>query len=367
MNLFSNGVIQDRVRTFFIQSITNNRLAHAYLFHGNEGCGKTAFAFELAKVLNCSSDSNKPCNSCASCIKINNRQHPDIQYLFPVSKQTKPETIAEILKINSQNPYLHFDIEGHKNIPIEKIRDLKNEAKYAPFEAAKRFFIIDGAEYFSRESANSFLKLLEEPPETLIIILITSDIHSILDTIRSRCQPVFFPTFSEEEIIKIVENYGASKNEIIHAGKIARNNLKKIFELLKSDSGETRELVYQFLRAVASKNVFEYSEIIENITQKRDKNYISEFLDLLILWFSDAIHYLALGKTDGFINTDFQEPIVKFAQHYKNASLEKEIEIIENAVVDIQRNAHPALTLTNLALQMQDQLIMTESPVKEVL
>ena len=96
MNLFSNSVVQERVKNSFTQSISNNRLAHAYLFHGIEGCGKAAFAFELAKVLNCSSNEERPCNQCPSCIKINHRQHPDIRYIFPVSKQTNPEIESKL-------------------------------------------------------------------------------------------------------------------------------------------------------------------------------------------------------------------------------------------------------------------------------
>jgi DNA polymerase-3 subunit delta' len=365
MNLFSGSIIQERVKLFFTQCISNDRLAHAYLFYGNEGCGKTAFAFELAKVLNCTSEDDKPCNECPSCIKINNRQHPDIQFVFPVSKQTKPETISDFLKVHSKNPYLIFDIEGHKNIPIEKIRELKNEAKYAPFEATKRFFIIDGAEYFSRESANSFLKLLEEPPDNILIILITNNIHAILDTIRSRCQPVLFPTFSEEQLIEIIRMYNPEAPNVMNSIKMAQGNLKKVFELLNSDSDELRKLAYHFLRAVAAKNISEYSEIIENISQKRDKNYISEFLDLLILWYRDAIHILGLENSEDIINLDLKDSIEKFARHYENKNFENVIEMIENAAIDIKRNAHPALTLTDLAIRMQEELTASRIGTKE--
>jgi len=366
MDLFTESIIQDRVKTFFTQSIESNRLAHAYLFYGHEGSGKEAFAFELAKVLNCASDDQKPCNECTSCIKINQLIHPDLQYVFPISKQTKPETITEIKKAKAANPYAGFDIEGHKNIPIEKIRELKNEAKYAPFEAKHRFFVLTGAEFFSREAANSFLKLLEEPPDNLMLILITEDLHRLLDTIRSRCQPVFFPSFSDEQITNIVNRYNPDEKDVLSVARIAQNNLKKVFNILESDSSENRERVYQFFRAVATNNMLDVADVIDYLTQKRDKNNIIEFLNLLILWLRDALHNQVLEDTKDFINLDYKESIEKFANRYKHSNLQEMITIIENASLDIQRNAHPALTLTNLALELDDHMVVTESPAKEV-
>ena len=366
MDLFADSIIQDRVKSIFVQSIENNRLAHAYLFYGHEGCGKEAFALELAKVLNCTSGDKKPCNNCPSCIKINQLIHPDLQYIFPLSKQTKQETIAEIKKAKAANPYAGFDIEGHKNIPIEKIRELKNEAKYAPFEAEHRFFVITGAEFFSREAANSFLKLLEEPPDNLIIILISEDLHSLLDTIRSRCQPVFFPSFSDQQITNIVSRYIPNVQDILSIARIAQYNLKKVFNILESDSSENRERVYQFLRAIATNNMLDVADVSDYLAQKRDKNNILDFLNLLILWLRDALHHQVLGDTKDFINLDYIEQIEKFANRYKQSNLQEMIEIIERTSLDIQRNAHPTLTLTNLALELNDHLIKTELPAKEV-
>ena len=358
MEFFTQGIIQDRVRTFFTKGIENNRLAHAYLFYGEAGRGKAAFAFELAKALNCDNADTIPCNECPSCVKFNNLSHPDLQYIFPVSKQTKTETITDLLKQKAKNPYSSVDIEGHKNIPIEKIREFKNEAKYAPNEARKRFFIIDGSEYFSREAANSFLKLLEEPPQDLMIILITNDRNALLDTIRSRCKPVFFPAFSEGEIKSIVHKYHPVDFDLVPIIKIAQNNLLKIFQLITSDSDEKREHILKYLRALASNQMLELANVIDFLCQKRDKNYIIEFLDLLILWLRDAYYHQLMNNECDYINVDFKEPIEKFANFYMNVNINLIIELIEQAIRDTERNAHPSLTLTNLALQINEQLVL---------
>lgn len=361
MTYFNESIIQPRVKDFFVHSLESERLAHAYIFYGAEGRGKEAFALEMAKALNCTSDGNKPCNTCPSCTKINHLSHPDIKFIFPLSKQTPPERQTEIRKEKAQNPYLPIEVSGHKSISIEEIRTLKNEAKYASFETGKRVFIIYGAEYFSREAANSFLKLLEEPPENLYIFLITDDIGSLLDTIRSRCQPIYFPEFQDEEITKILEKYKIDLTDIQKRIRMSQHNIKKIFHSVYSDNNTLQQQVYEFLRAVAAGNFFSVSVIIDQLGQKRDKNTVMEFLNLIILWFRDSMHFLILGKSADFVNIDFEDKIKKFAEYYQHTEMEKIIELVEQAHRHIRQNAHPALTLTNLAIEMKTLLTQKKS------
>lgn len=366
MEYFTQGIIQDKIKSFFIQGIKNNRLAHAYLFYGDTGRGKAAFTFELAKVLNCSASANLPCNECPSCIKINNLSHPDLQYIFPISKQTKTETISDIIKKKAKNPYSSIDIEGHKNIPIEKIREFRNEAKYAPNEAKMRFFIVEGCEYFSREAANSFLKLLEEPPENLMIILITNDRMALLDTIRSRCQPVFFPAFNDEQIKAIVDKYNPVNFDLKSIIKIAQKNLIKVFKIITDESDEKREYILKYLRSLASNQMLDLADVIDFLCQKRDKNYIIDFLNLLILWIRDAYYHQLLNDQSDFINIDYKESIEKFAKFYNQVDMDAIIILVEQAIHDIERNTHQSLTLTNLALQITEQFSLRSTPVKEL-
>jgi len=367
MNLFTDSIIQPRIRSFFSESVKRQHLAHAYLFYGREGCGKEAFALELAKALTCLDEDTKPCNQCSHCLRINHLNHPDVQYIFPISKQTKAEEITANIKSKAANPYRDFDIKGHKNIPIEKIRELKNEAKYAPFEAPKRFFIITAADYLSREAANSFLKLLEEPPESLIIILITHDLNALPDTIRSRCQLVHFPPLTAEQIEAIVKRYHAVDDDLQPIIRIAQNNVKSVFELLETDARENRTRVYQFLQFIAGNDMLALTEQIDLLTLKKDKNSIIHFLQLLLMWLRDVLHYSILHKHDDFINLDFIGPIEKFADYFKNADFQRMIILVEEAARAIEQNAHPALTLTNLAFNLSDVLLTSRQALREAL
>jgi len=317
MDLFVNSILQDKILKFFTQGILNKRLSHAYIFYGNRGCGKEAFSIELAKALNCSHEQKRPCQECSSCRKISNFQHPDIKFIFPISRQLSSDEISGFLKSKSENPFLDLRVTGYRNIAIEAIRDLKSEAKYAPFEAKKRIFIISSAEFFSREAANSFLKLLEEPPEDLLLILTTNDLNALLDTIRSRCQPVHFPRYSDIQIKEIINRYQKTDQDLLPLIRIAQNDIKRVFEILQEDLEDRRKIVHTFLRAIASSNYYKIFEILDNLAASRNRNHIFEFLELLILWLRDALHVHYLGQDTEYINLDYSEIITKFSDLYQ--------------------------------------------------
>jgi DNA polymerase-3 subunit delta' len=356
MRYFEKLIIQDKIKSFFKKVIENDHLAHAYLFHGNKGTGKVAFALELAKTLNCINPEHKPCGECPACVKITSSSHPDVKLVFPISKSTKEEKRSGLIKQKTRHPFKKLAISGHLNIPIETIRELKKEAMYAPFEAKKRLFIISGIEYFSREAANSFLKLLEEPPHNLMIILITNDINSVLDTIRSRCQPVLFPMFSEEQLMKIVSRYFDANDDLKALIRINQHDIGEILDSIENSEEDIRPIILNYMRALASNNWIEINKINEAIVQTRDKNKAQEFINMMLLWVSDAFRFSTIESADDILNIDMQDVIVKFASHYKQIDYTQVINLLEQAYTDIKTNLNVSLTLTHLALNMQNLL-----------
>lgn len=134
--------------------------------------------------------------------------------------------------------------------------------------------IISGAEYFSREAANSFLKLLEEPPDKFLIILITEALHLMLDTIRSRCQPVYFPEFKDEQIEQIVRQYEPVKDDLLSLIHMANSNVKRVFQMLHEDYSEQKQWILEFIRAVAVENYFHINELLEKYRPEADSRRI---------------------------------------------------------------------------------------------
>src|SRR3970040_703834 len=169
---FSEVIGQEHITTTLQNSIRSNRIAHAYLFTGPRGVGKTSTARIFAKVLNCLNPKDtEPCNECELCKDIQNNQSLDI-----------------------------IEIDGASNRGIDEIRTLRESVKYAPTKGKYKVYIIDEVHMLTKESFNAFLKTLEEPPEHIIFIFATTDVHKVPLTIISRCQRYDFRRIQLDKI-----------------------------------------------------------------------------------------------------------------------------------------------------------------------
>lgn len=357
MIYFDDYPIQNKVKERISGGILNKKLAHAYLFHGTPGCGKEAFALEMAKVVNCQDADHRPCNTCSSCRKIAQMIHPDIKFIFPTAAAWGAEEIKTRLKIKAQNPFKHLDLKGHTTIQINRIRELKHEAKFSPYEAQKKVYIVTEADKLTREGANSFLKLLEEPPDNLLIILITSAMNAILETIRSRCHHLYFPVLTPEDSMIVIEKYIEADERIRSITQITQGNLKAAFEMIDMEDNEIRQQMITFLRAAASGDSLKISTVVDAISTKRDKKYLKDLLNLLILWFKDALHLSILGNDARLINVDFEQEIKKFSDFYPESNFERIVTEIEKAVENVDRNIYNPLILTLLAIRIKRKLL----------
>jgi len=179
--LFADVVGQEHITETLKNAIKNNRIAHAYLFTGPRGVGKTTTARILAKALNCENPADaEPCNKCNMCLDIQNLQSMDI-----------------------------IEIDGASNRGIDEIRTLRESVKYAPTRGKYKVYIIDEVHMLTKESFNAFLKTLEEPPAHTIFIFATTDVHKVPLTIISRCQRFDFRRIQmhtiKETLSKIAE------------------------------------------------------------------------------------------------------------------------------------------------------------------
>jgi len=346
-----------------IASIRQDRLPHAYLFYGPQGSGKEALAIKLAQLLNCEKDALQACNTCGQCSKIERFQHPDVKFILPTPAESNitDKELIEALQEKAQNPYRRIDFSG-KNlfIGIDTIRELKLEARFKLYEGKKKIYIISEADTMRTEAANAILKLLEEPPANLMLILTTSNIYKIIPTIKSRCQLMRFKPLSADQIQEIIEKYhpNIDTEKLRLIIRLSGYNIKSAFDFLDMDVLALRETALEFLRKLSLiHRSQELMQIIEPLGRKGSRNEAKLVLWFLLLWFQDVLH-LENQNGDELLNYDLKDRVEKFIDYAPNADIQKIVWEIENSIKDLDdvRNFNPVLILTNLAIKLNQRI-----------
>lgn len=320
--IFENVVGQNHIIKTLQNAISNNKVAHAYIFSGPRGTGKTTTAKLLAKALNCESIDNKPCNECANCLAINNSIHPDI-----------------------------VEIDAASNNGIDEVRDLIEKVKYAPIQGKYKVYIIDEVHMMTSGAFNALLKTLEEPPEHVVFILATTDVHKVLPTVLSRCQRFDFSKINFEDIKKRVieilklENISFEDNVPTLIAELADGGMRDALSILDqvvSYAGDEIKLqhIYDIYGMMSNQDMVEY---LINLAKSKTKDvlnmiesYIGKGIDVkrltydLMVCLKDAIVYRATSDETLLerLNKENAEDILKY---YSTDNALKVSEILNEA------------------------------------
>jgi len=211
---FDEIVAQEHVTRTLRNALRDGRVAHAYLFTGPRGTGKTSMARLLAKAVNCIGETEeKPCNQCAICRSITDGSSLDL-----------------------------IEIDAASNRGIDEVRDLRDKVNFRPNECRYRVYILNDADYLNQEGANCLLKTLEEPPADSLIILIGTSQQRQLPTIRSRCQIIRFAALSQTQVAALLEQSQAVGDPTQIAALAARadGSLQRALELADPELAASR-------------------------------------------------------------------------------------------------------------------------------
>lgn len=252
---FDAVIKQDHITRTLINAISLGRVAHAILFSGPRGTGKTTVARILAKAMNCKEEPTpSPCNACRSCSEITSGHAVDV-----------------------------FEIDGASNNSVDQIRDLRENIKYMPAHSTYKIYIIDEVHMLSIAAFNALLKTLEEPPAHIMFIFATTEPHKIPITILSRCQRHDFRRIDVESILRHMKQLCSQENITIaeeslwliarEAGGSMRDALSLLDQVMACAEGEiTYSQTLDVLGVVDRKIIFDISEalILKDISRLLD-------------------------------------------------------------------------------------------------
>lgn len=333
--MFEQLVGNDRVKRLLIRTLQSGRVPGALLFTGEEGVGKKLFALELARALNCPTPkNNQGCGECGPCKRTANFNYPSA-------------SDAEEFKgiIWSDHPDVGLVVAPKRLLVVPQMRQIEREANFRPFEGKARFFLVEDADKLNDPSANALLKVLEEPPHTSHLILMTSRPAMLLPTILSRCQMIRFSPVTAEEIEGyLVKNKLASPAEARVRARVARGSLGRAIEQDFEEFSSQRKSMLRVLEALStSKDHMQLLKSAEELNSAQQKDEYEVRLDVLEALIRDAWMLSLKAPADGVANIDLLPQLQKIGnqvESWRPARWINQIEELrEQLVVNINRKA----------------------------
>lgn len=341
------------------QMLAENRLPQTLLFAGPEGVGKATLARLLAAAINCRNRDTDfdatPCGACPACRRTveADLSLPEYRKLFEERLRLSADKRRDSPLVISTHPdFLTFPPDGPlAQISIEQVRTLKEHAQFAPAQGRGRLFLVDHADRIDFAAANSLLKVLEEPPPYLTLVLTAENAYDLLPTIQSRCVPFYFAPLSAEEM----KRFFAGREEIDPSGRAklsawAQGSPGRSLSIDVADYEKRRQGMLTLLHAAAGGPfgaVIRHTEAIGRSKQERLEWQLDALYDLL----QDLLHTKL--RTGALVNEDLRAELAPLAARVDFQWLERAIEHVDALDALTRRNIQKQIGLEALALDLR--------------
>lgn len=380
--LFKNIVGHQSIKQKLIAIINSERISHAQLFLGKEGSGNLAMALAYVQYLYClNKTETDACGSCSSCIKVNKLVHPDIHFVFPVAtnEKVKKDPVSKNF-IESwraaflENPYLSLEEwqeiaeTGNKQLLIssKESADILKTLSLKTYEAAYKTMVIWCPEKMNAASANKLLKILEEPPNKTLFLLVASSTVGLLPTIISRVQILKINAVDEKDLTQYaMEKYQLDAQKANDIALMADGNINKLKQLLNQQDNSTyfREMFIQMMRSAFVANVpglIDWTDEMAKIGREKQKQFLHYALHLVRESLMMNYGSNAVGKK----TSQEAQFLYKFAPFVHGANCLDIIDLFDEAVYHIERNGNPKPIFLDVTLKLT-KLLRVKQPVLE--
>ena len=371
---FADVIGLDTVKQRLVKTVRDSRVSHAQLFIGPQGTGKLPMALAYAQYINCTNiQNNDSCGECPSCIKYEKLIHPDLHFIYPTAKTKSVEkpTSKDFIRqwrelIEDNNAYIDLP-SWYEKIGIERkqaiinardCNDIIKTLSYKSYEADYKVMIIWMVEKLFHAAAPKILKILEEPPDKTLFILISDHQDQIINTILSRTQIVKFPFIGEDELIEALVKEGYEQSRIAEAVKISKGSYVGAKSIMKeSDEVDINNTWFtRWMRLCFGGQVTDTIDFVAELSKySRDKqkaflNYTLRMVRESMLMNNDTSNLVRLNKTE----SDFivGSGTKRFYPYINSKNIQSITEELEKSIYYIERNANPNILFFDLSLKI---------------
>lgn len=328
MGSFKDVVGHKDILKYISSAVENNRVSHAYILNGERGSGKKMLANLFAMTLLCETGDNEPCGKCHSCKQAESGNHPDI------------------IRVTHEKP---------NSISVDDIRtQVNNTVDIKPYQGPYKVYIIPQADMMTPQAQNAILKTIEEPPSYAVFLLLTENAETLLPTINSRCVMLKLRNIKDTLIKKyLMENLEIPDYKADMCTAFAQGNMGRAIMLANSDHfNEIREEAVQLLKHISEMELNEIVAAVKNISVY--KLEITDYLDIIMIWYRDVLLYKATKETDKVVFKDQLQSIKEQARKSSYEGIELILESLEKAKARLKANVNFDLVMELLFLTIKE-------------
>ena len=328
MATFHDIIGQEQIKEHLQNAISAKKISHAYIINGEKSSGKEFIARVFAMTLQCEKGGTEPCQECHSCKQALSDNQPDIIYV----SHEKPNTIS-----------------------VDDIRtQLNNDIVIKPYSSKHKIYIVDEAEKMNQQAQNALLKTIEEPPAYAVIMLLTTNADSFLQTIRSRCITLNLKSVKND----VIKSYLMTEKKIPDyqadvCAAFAQGVVGKAIKLASSDDfNELKESALSLIKRLDDIDLYEMGEAIKQISDY--KLQVQDYFDLITVWYRDVLYMKATNDVNGLIFKDEVYDIKKQASKHSYHGIETIIEALDKAKLRINANVNFDLVIELLLMTIKE-------------
>lgn len=328
MARFQDIIGQIQMKEHLQNALSSGKISHAYIINGEKSSGKEFIAKVFAMALQCEEKDNAPCQVCRSCKQALSNNHPDI------------------IRVTHEKP---------NSISVEDIRNqVNNDVAIKPYNSEYKVYILNDAQMMTAQAQNAILKTLEEPPQYVVMLLLTTNLTSLLPTIISRCVVLNMKPVSDDVVKKyLMEDLKIPDYKAEVCVAFARGNIGKAKALASSEDFENvKSEAISLVKYIQDMELIEIVSAIKKISEY--KLDVNDYLDIMAIWYRDVLLFKATNDANQLVFREELQTIRKVTERSSYEGIEEIIHALEKAKNRLKANVNFDLTMELLMIDIKE-------------